>query len=584
MRASRVETARGDGRIFARRSEPAERRQAAIIGNDASQPSTAPGRAAERHKDAINSQCNACRQSQLPDWMRLRRSATLAVSMQHRFAAALTSSTLALALSATPTLAEVTQPHTGMKLARQGGRALLVVDLCAPGVGIRATKYGERKKLAQTWGTEVGAQAAVNADFFDFPEATRVIGRARGGGEDWPADKQNSENRQYWQFGPREASLVVDNTIPPPAPSAVTEIVGGHNLIVNGGVSAVYEKPLLNNAYRRTAFGLAQDRRTLFLFTSNDLLTAQGVVDSMFALAAEAAAPPIWWATNEDGGGSTQMWVAGVGQVVSATRLVANHLGVYASGQGPPTSCVPKYAGSFVGQSFPPASEAIELEVGERLEGWFDLENTGTSTWSTATTKLAPIPRDVASPLADPSWPAPHRAAHVAADTPPGAVGRFVVTLHGNEPGEVVQTFGLVEESVTWFADATLGGGPPDDFLAVRVRVTEPPATSSTGGSSPAASAGGGETNADGDAGDGPGADDDDDDSDAASGAGGAGGDASSGSGDLDGGCGCDAPGRRGRAGGAGALAILGALLACVHGNRTRRSVQGNRTRRGGRA
>lgn len=419
--------------------------------------------------------------------------------MQHHFTA-IAAAVATLAISA-PARAEVSNPHPGLTLARQGGRALLVVDLCAPGVSIRATRYAERAKLAQTWGSELGAQAAINADFFDFPAATLVNGRARGASEDWPADKQHFENRLYWQFGLGQSGLVFDSNIEPPPPPAVTDIVGGHNLIVNEGVSSVYDKPLLNGTHRRTAIGMTEDRRTLFWFTSNDAITAQGIVDSMFGLAAEAGAPPIWWATNQDGGGSSQMWVAGVGQVVASTRVVANHLGVYASGSGAPFNCVPKFAGGFVAQSFPPSSETIELESGETLEGWFDLRNVGTSTWSTATTKLAPIPRDVPSPLADASWPAPHRAAHVAADTAPGAVGRFLVTLRGNEPGEVLQTFGLVEEGVTWFADGTLGGGPPDDFIAVRVRTTAPPATTGAVASSSGSSGDGGDGTSGGDGG-----------------------------------------------------------------------------------
>jgi hypothetical protein len=61
----------------------------------------------------------------------------------------------------------------------------------------------------------------------------------------------------------------------------------------------------------------------------------------------------------------------------------------------------------------------------------------------------------------------------VAAPVKPGEVGRFTVKLNPTRAGDWVQHFGLVEEGVAWFADATLGGGPPDDQLAVHLVVTD---------------------------------------------------------------------------------------------------------------
>jgi hypothetical protein len=76
--------------------------------------------------------------------------------------------------------ADVTKPHPGNTLVRHPGEsAMVVVDLCAPGVSIRATKYAEREKTPQQRGEAVGAQVAMNADFFDFPGWTYVVGRAR---------------------------------------------------------------------------------------------------------------------------------------------------------------------------------------------------------------------------------------------------------------------------------------------------------------------------------------------------------------------------------------------------------------------
>jgi hypothetical protein len=130
------------------------------------------------------------------------------------------------------------------------------------------------------------------------------------------------------------------------------------------------------------------------------------------------------------------------------------------------------YQGELVDSSFPTAAEdALALAPGGTVAGWFDLLNTGLSTWQPGVTKLAPIPRDEPSPLADGSWLSPTRAATLSAPVPPGEIGRFELTLRGNEVGELTQAFGLVQEAVTWFADPPLGGGPTEDQMVVAVTV-----------------------------------------------------------------------------------------------------------------
>jgi uncharacterized protein (TIGR03382 family) len=47
--------------------------------------------------------------------------------------------------------------------------------------------------------------------------------------------------------------------------------------------------------------------------------------------------------------------------------------------------------------------------------------------------------------------------------------------------GDTEIEFGVVEEGVTWFADATLGGGPPDGFLKVHLVVVPPGASLDAG-------------------------------------------------------------------------------------------------------
>ena len=135
-----------------------------------------------------------------------------------------------------------------------------------------------------------------------------------------------------------------------------------------------------------------------------------------------------------------------------------------------------QYHGSLMDQSYPTVQQGpIQLTIGETGMGYVEWKNVGTATWKAGETKLAPTPRDKASPLADSAWLSPTRVSTLAADVPPGATGRFTLPLRGNMTGDFTQTFTLIEEGVTWFADAPKGGGPADDGMAVRVQVTGAP-------------------------------------------------------------------------------------------------------------
>lgn len=236
--------------------------------------------------------------------------------------------------------ASVEQPFPGLTLVRQGGSSMIIANLCAPGVQVRATSYAERKATPQGWAEAVGAQAAINADFFDFPGWTLVNGRARGNGQDWPI--QYRESRSYWKFGPKLADLEQNAAVVPAAAPAVTEVVGGHNILIRNGQSLAPSfdgDAVITSSHRRTAIGLSRDKQTLFLFATDKVLNGTGLVAELRALQGEAGGPEIDFATNMDGGGSSQLYVQGKGQVVTSGRQVNNHLGVFARGTGASPQC-----------------------------------------------------------------------------------------------------------------------------------------------------------------------------------------------------------------------------------------------------
>lgn len=264
-------------------------------------------------------------------------------------------------------LANVSHPFPGVTLVTNGSSAMVITDLCAPGVSVRATKYSERRGTPQQWGQAVGVQAAINVDFFDFPGWTLVNGRARGGGEDWPADKQFFESRSYWYFGLFTAGLQQDANVGPAGLPWMTEIVGGHNVLIRDGQSLAPNfdgDGVLAGGHRRTAIGMSRDRRTLFMMSTNKLLNGTGIVAELLALAGEAGAPAIDVATNVDGGGSSQLYVEGQGQVITSGRQVNNHLGVYASGQGLAANC----------NNIPPRG-SLDAVSCEGVSGWAQDQN-----------------------------------------------------------------------------------------------------------------------------------------------------------------------------------------------------------------
>ena len=152
----------------------------------------------------------------------------------------------------------------------------------------------------------------------------------------------------------------------------------------------------------------------------------------------------------------------------------------------------PLWAASYVSQSWPFASAPpIQMTQYQTKTGSIDLKNTGTKTWTSGVVKLAPIPRDQASPFAASTWLSTSRVSTISADVPPGGTGHFEWDLDPQQAGDFAPYFGLVAEGVTWFADS---GGPGDDVMQVNVHVApgQPPPPMTTSSSSGAGGGAGG--------------------------------------------------------------------------------------------
>jgi N-acetylmuramoyl-L-alanine amidase len=130
----------------------------------------------------------------------------------------------------------------------------------------------------------------------------------------------------------------------------------------------------------------------------------------------------------------------------------------------------PDYAASLSDSSFALSAEApIVLKWGESVDGYLEFNNTGQSTWDSST-RLAPLPRDQASPVYGNDWESETRVTASDENPAPGNTGRFSFSLKGREPGVYYQEFGLLQEGVTWFGD---DGGVEPEEIVLRIVVSE---------------------------------------------------------------------------------------------------------------
>jgi hypothetical protein len=217
----------------------------------------------------------------------------------------------------------------------------LEVDLCASGVSLRATASSERWRTVSSFGKLVGAQAAVNGDFFSFTTHA-TSGLAVGNGVRW-TDTKDTASSGFVAFGWDRLLLSPVAAVVEPPPGWMREVVSGRPRIVNGGVAQASDPTeFCWTRHPRTAAGFSKDRRKLYLAVV-DGRTSISVGMKCTELGKLMAELGAWDALNLDGGGSSAMWVASKGVVNNPSdgneRTVSNHLGVNATGAGEPGSC-----------------------------------------------------------------------------------------------------------------------------------------------------------------------------------------------------------------------------------------------------
>ncbi|MFN7142260.1 MAG: MopE-related protein, partial [Myxococcota bacterium] len=222
----------------------------------------------------------------------------------------------------------------------------LFVDLCEPGIAIRATTSGERRRSVPSWGNAVGAVAAINGDFFSYADYS-TSGLSVGNGVPW-ADTRDDSSSAIMAFGEGRAAVIRED-VTVEASDWIVDAVSGHPGLLENGVDTA---SVWDERHPRTAAGVSEDGETLIMVvvdgrsSSSVGMTVGELRDLMRDLGA-------WDATNLDGGGSSTMWLDAYGTVNAPSdgtpRTVANHLGVvYDPGAWPDG----KHCGDFDGDGW----------------------------------------------------------------------------------------------------------------------------------------------------------------------------------------------------------------------------------------
>lgn len=216
----------------------------------------------------------------------------------------------------------------------------LFVDLCDPAVELRATAPDEGALTAGQWAQRVGAAAAINGDYFAM-QRFAPLGPARGDGRWWPAGEREHRDALLVAARGGRADVIdapegaattlwsdAERTVDP----SWTEVVAVRERIVVRG--QVRESPAIEHdgaRHPRTAVGFTADRRTLiFAVVEGRAEDASGATVRELAVILRGLGA--WEAMKLDGGGSSTLFIAGLGTVNrpsdGAPRVVATHLGV----------------------------------------------------------------------------------------------------------------------------------------------------------------------------------------------------------------------------------------------------------------
>jgi uncharacterized protein (TIGR03382 family) len=232
------------------------------------------------------------------------------------------------------------------ELDRDGSKVYAArLDLCAPGLRLRATGPGEGPRTVSSYGQLVGANLAINGDWWSVDGEPHLP-------QTYPRGLAIGDGRHFEGTVDRPHYGVVAFGMNTVLHSPMGEDLGGPHFwmqdVVSGQPTLVWDGAARDNPANhcgvrraRTAVGFNEARDVMLMAVVQEVGGSQGMTCNQTAALMQSLGAHS--ALNHDGGGSSTMWLAGRGVVNQPTggqeRSLVNHWGVLAPGEGPPRSC-----------------------------------------------------------------------------------------------------------------------------------------------------------------------------------------------------------------------------------------------------
>jgi hypothetical protein len=211
---------------------------------------------------------------------------------------------------------------------------VLKVDLTVPGVRLGATTSAQRQRTTSSYAKLVNAAAAVNGCFFSY-STYATTGLAVGNGVAWSDTADNNLLAAFAFDSADRVELRPQAELTRFDAAWMKGVVSGRPMLVTAGTKLATNPSYPSCATRnpRTAVGLSRDKKTVIIAVV-DGRSSLSLGMTCTELATLMSGLGAYDAVNLDGGGSTDMYVRGVGVVNTPSdgteRVVGNHLAVFA--------------------------------------------------------------------------------------------------------------------------------------------------------------------------------------------------------------------------------------------------------------
>jgi exopolysaccharide biosynthesis protein len=162
-----------------------------------------------------------------------------------------------------------TIPFAGVRRLHRVTKTLQVhaleINLEQPGVSLRSTASGERRQTTSAFAKAVGAQLAINADFFSYSDYA-TDGLSAGNGVAWEGTSDDGERSTFVFGADHRVELAPMTTKVRFEPTWMKGVVsGGPDLLRDGEVTGWLTSFRCFVRHPRAALGLSRDEKTLYL-------------------------------------------------------------------------------------------------------------------------------------------------------------------------------------------------------------------------------------------------------------------------------------------------------------------------------